>query len=120
PASTQERPIRRDREEIVIVVDEGQAAERPDPVGVADHEVLELLAGPDEEVGPLEGRLAGHVGEERVPVGVHGRASYGWNSRSGPIRSRRIIECWRSKIHSEPRWARARMFSSSMSLSNVA
>src|SRR5260221_9780800 len=61
-AAAAERSIRRDREEVLVLVDEGQAAQHPDPVGVGLHEALELLPRAYEEIRALDGGLTGHVG----------------------------------------------------------
>ena len=126
-AAAAERQVGRDRQVVGLVVDERQAAEDRDPVLVVVEEAAELFGRLDDEVGALEGGIRREL-PEQVVVAIHewsppfvwsGKV-YGWYSRSGPIRSRRNIEWWRSKIHSPARWPSARVASSASSLSRVA
>ena len=118
-ASGAEGEVGRDREEVRVVVDQRQPADRVDPGGVVAEEAVQLLRRLDEEVGPLEGGLSRDL-TQLVASGIHRFASdQGWNSRSGPIRSRRNIEWWRSNIHSPARCPSAREDSSASSLSIV-
>ena len=87
-------------------------------------ELAQLVGRLDQEVGAFDGGVRGELAEQ-VVVAVHGRLRavrgvYGWYSRSGPIRSRRNIEWWRSNIHSPARWPMARVASSFSSLSMVS
>ena len=100
-----ERAVRRDGEVVGVLVDQDEAAELADPARVARHEPIELLAGADEEIRSLDVGVPREVGEQGVAARLHCPASYRWTLSSGPIRSRRNIEWWRSIIHSEPRWA---------------
>ena len=123
-APAAEAEVRRDREVVGLLVDERQAAEHRDPLLVVVKELAQLLGRLDQEIGAFEGGVRRELSEQ-VVVAVHGRLRavrgvYGWYSRSGPIRSRRNIEWWRSKIHSPARWPSARVASSFSSLSIVA
>ena len=62
------------------------------------------------------GCRAAVVGHGRCLLATVSRSAHGWNSRSGPIRSRRNMEWWRSNIHSPARWPMARERSSAFEL----
>ena len=76
-APAAERAVGRDREVVGVVVDQDEAAELADPVLVRGHEPLQLLARADEEVGPLDLGIAGHVGEGGVASSFHVRPPTG-------------------------------------------
>ena len=80
-------------------------------------EAPELLGRGDQEVAALEGGVGSEGSPRRsVRLASIDRPPYGWYSRSVPIRSRRNIEWWRSKIHSPARWPSARVPSSCLEL----
>jgi hypothetical protein len=77
PAPAPKRPVRSDGEVVRIVVDQDQAAEVANPALVGRHEPLELLARANQEVGPLDLGVAGHVGEGGVASSFHVRPPTG-------------------------------------------
>src|SRR5260221_526197 len=87
---TRPEAARAEGEMLVLVVDDHQRgelaqqargrsraprapADLADPIQVRRHEPLELLTGTNEEVRPLEGGVAGHLGQEGVPAWFHRR-----------------------------------------------
>src|SRR6185436_10529127 len=119
-AAASERAVRRDGEVVRVLVDEHDAAELADARLVRAHESFQLFAGPCQEIRALQLCVPGHVGQEGVVSTFHVRPPYRWTLSSGPIRSRRNIEWWRSMIHSDPRWAIAWIPSSCSSWSRTA
>ena len=139
-AAAAERQVRRDREVVGLLVDERQAADAPRCAPCAGRGTCAAARWTGRGSRSARGRRrpraprAGRCGRpwlvscsvRRLAASASrrmliGRSSgQGWYSRSGPIRSRRNIEWWRSKIHSPARWPRARVASSASSLSSVA
>ena len=90
-------------EVVLLVVDQLDRADLAQPLAVCLEEAAQLLGRLVDEVAPLELGLAGQLAEG----GDAGRA-HGLKTRSGPIRSRRKMMCFLSKIDSATRWPRPR------------
>ena len=86
-------------EVILIVVDEHDGSDLDQPLLVGVEEATQLLRRLVQEVPPLELRLLGELAQ-----GVDAGRAHGLYTKSGPIRSRRKMMCFLSKIDSAMRW----------------
>ena len=98
-------------EEVVLrVVDELDRADLTQPIPVRLQEAAHLLGRLVEEVATFELCLGGQLAERDEAGRAAARSTgHGLYTKSGPIRSRRKIVCFESKIDSATRWPKPRI-----------
>jgi hypothetical protein len=84
---------------ILVVVDEHDGADLDQALLVGVKEATQLLGRLVQEVPPLELCLLGELAK-----GLDSGRGHGLYTKSGPIRSRRKMMCFFSKIDSATRW----------------
>ena len=90
-------------EMVLVVVDEDDGADLREALAVGIQEAAQLLGRLVQEIPPLELCLLGELAEGLDPGRGHGLYT-----KSGPIRSRRKMMCFFSKIDSAMRWPNPR------------
>ena len=104
-APAPERAVGRDGEVVGIVVDQDEPAELADPAWWAAMNRSSCSPARTRKSDRSISASRAMSARSGVASSLPCPASYRWILSSGPIRSRRNIEWWRSMIHSEPRWA---------------